>query len=94
MNATFNIKVTIDTNFVSTSFGSEKIEDMDTSLLASVLKVFGDVENKVKAQVSKFYGGTQNMPKNTTVAENTDSEEAPAAPSTTTDEDNKPAEEQ
>ena len=33
MNATFNIKVSIDTNNVTTSFGSEKIEDMDTTLL-------------------------------------------------------------
>ena len=30
MNATFNIKVSIDSNNVTTSFGSEKIEDMDT----------------------------------------------------------------
>lgn len=56
MNATFNIKVSIDSNHVTTSFGSEKIEDMDTTLLASVLKVFGDVQNKVKSQVAKFYG--------------------------------------
>ena len=56
MNATFNIKVSIDSNHVTTSFGSEKIEDMDTTLLTSVLKVFGDVQNKVKSQVAKFYG--------------------------------------
>ena len=54
MNATFNIKVSIDTNNVTTSFGSEKIEDMDTTLLASVLKVFGDVQNRVKKQVAQF----------------------------------------
>ncbi len=56
MNATFNIKVSIDSNHVTTSFGSEKIEDMDTTLLTSVLKAFGDVQNKVKSQVAKFYG--------------------------------------
>jgi len=56
MKATFNIKVEIDSTAVSTSFGSEKIEDMDTTLLASVLKVFGDVSNRVKKQVAQFYG--------------------------------------
>ena len=55
MHATFNIKVNIDTDNVSTVFGSERIEDMDTTLLASVLKVFGDVQNKVRTQVAKFY---------------------------------------
>ena len=59
MNATFNIKVSIDTNNVTTSFGSEKIEDMDTTLLASVLKVFGDVQNRVKKQVAQFYGAKE-----------------------------------
>lgn len=59
MIATFNIKVSIDTNNVTTSFGSEKIEDMDTTLLASVLKVFGDVQNRVKKQVAQFYGAKE-----------------------------------
>ena len=63
MNATFKITVSIDSDIVSTSFGSEKIENMDTSLLASVLKVFGDVDNRVKAQVAKFYGLPQNQSK-------------------------------
>ncbi len=59
MNATFNIKVTIDNNNVTTGFGSEKIEDMDTTLLASVLKIFGDVQNRVKKQVVQFYGAKE-----------------------------------
>ncbi len=59
MNATFNIKVSIDTNNVTTSFGSEKIEDMDTTLLASVLKIFGDVQNRVKKQVTQFYAAKE-----------------------------------
>lgn len=77
MNATFNIKVSIDSNNVSTSFGSEKIEDMDTTLLASVLKVFGDVNNRVKAQVAKFYG-IQKEQENTP---DTEDDAAAAAPS-------------
>ena len=48
MKAKFNIAVEIDDSNVMTSFGSEKIENMDTTLLASVLKVFGDVGNRVK----------------------------------------------
>ena len=68
MNATFNIKVSIDTNNVTTSFGSEKIEDMDTTLLASVLKVFSDVQNRVKKQVVQFYGA-QEQPEGTDVKE-------------------------
>ena len=58
MKATFNIKVQIDSNNASTSFGAEKIEDMDTALLASVLKVFGDVSNRVKKDI------TDNTPAN------------------------------
>ena len=54
MKATFNFTVTIDSNNVTTHFGSDKIEDMDTTLLASLLKVFGDVQNKVKKQVAQF----------------------------------------
>lgn len=80
MNATFNIKVEIDANNVSTSFGSDKIEDMDTTLLASVLKVFGDVNNRVKAQVAKFYGIQKDQNDNTPAAE-----EADAAPVSTTE---------
>ena len=71
MNATFNIKVSIDSNRVTTSFGSEKIEDMNTTLLTSVLKVFGDVQNKVKAQVAKYYGTSEQQD---TVAENVPSD--------------------
>lgn len=55
MNATFNIKVSIDNSHVTTSFGAKEIENLDTMLLAAVLKVFGDVQNKVKSQVAKFY---------------------------------------
>lgn len=71
MNATFNIKVSIDPNNVTTSFGTEKIDDMDTSLLASVLKVFSDMQNKLKAQVTKFYGITKEQPEKTVAAEET-----------------------
>ena len=56
MKAKFNIAVEIDDSNVMTSFGSEKIENMDTTLLASVLKVFGDVGNRVKKQVAQYYG--------------------------------------
>lgn len=56
MNATFNIKVSIDTNNVTTSFGSDQIEDMDTTLLASILKVFSNLQDSLKKQVTKFYG--------------------------------------
>lgn len=55
MNATFNIKVKIDTNNVTTVFGSEQIEDMDTTLLASILKVFSNLQDSLKKQVTKFY---------------------------------------
>lgn len=76
MNATFNIKVSIDTNNVTTSFGSEKIEDMDTTLLASVLKVFGDVQNRVKKQVAQFYGAKE--PENAPATEGEQTSNAPA----------------
>jgi len=69
MNATFNIQVSIDANRVSTSFGSGKIEDMDTALLASVLKVFGDVQNKVNTQVAKFYCMQKEQPEEVATAE-------------------------
>ena len=69
MNATFNIKVSIDSSKVSTSLGSEKIVDMDTTLLAAILKVFGDVQNRVKAQVSKFYGSQKEQPENMPASE-------------------------
>ena len=59
MKAKFNIAVEIDDINVMTSFGSEKIENMDTTLLASVLKVFGDVQNRVKKQVAQFYGAKE-----------------------------------
>lgn len=77
MNATFNIKVSIDTNNVTTSFGSEKIEDMDTTLLASVLKVFGDVQNRVKKQVAQFYGAKE-QPESTPATEGEQTSNAPA----------------
>lgn len=77
MNATFNIKVSIDSNNVTTSFGSEKIEDMDTTLLASVLKVFGDVQNRVKKQVAQFYGAKE-QPENITETESEQTTSAPA----------------
>lgn len=65
MKATFNFTVKIDTNNVTTLFGSDKIEDMDTSLLASLLKIFSDVQNKVKKQVAQYYaekGQPENVP--------------------------------
>ena len=77
MNATFNIKVSIDSNNVTTSFVSEKIEDMDTTLLASVLKVFGDVQNRVKQQVAQFYGAKE-QPENITETESEQTTSAPA----------------
>ena len=80
MNATFNIKVSIDANNVTSSFGAEKVEDMDTTLMASVLKVFGDVQNKVRKQVAQFYGVRglmENEPTNTDSS--TEEEQAPVA---------------
>jgi len=77
MNATFNIKVSIDPNNVTTSFGTEKIDDMDTSLLASVLKVFSDMQNKLKAQVAKFYGMTKEQSEKTVAAEENSEGTAP-----------------
>lgn len=71
MIATFNIKVQIDSNNASTSFGAEKIEDMDTALLASVLKVFGDVSNRVKKQVAQYYGVQKDITDNTPANEET-----------------------
>lgn len=71
MKATFNIKVQIDSNNTSTSFGAEKIEDMDTALLASVLKVFGDVSNRVKKQVAQYYGVQKDISDNIPVSEET-----------------------
>lgn len=59
MNAIFTIKVSIDPNNVTTSFGTEKIEDMDTTLFASVMKMFSDLQNKLKTQVAKFYVATK-----------------------------------
>lgn len=88
MNATFNIKVSIDSKNVTTSFGSEKIEDMDTTLLASVLKVFSDVQNRVKSQVTKFYGIQKEQP------ENADSQEQNAADAAATQEENNQENEQ
>ena len=85
MIATFNIKVSIDTNNVTTSFGSEKIEDMDTTLLASVLKVFGDVQNRVKKQVAQFYGAKE-QPES--VPATTEEEQAEAAPAQESQEEN------
>lgn len=81
MKATFNIKVEIDSTAVSTSFGSEKIEDMDTTLLASVLKVFGDVSNRVKKQVAQFYGVQKDA--NDSIPANEETAEAAPADSTT-----------
>ena len=81
MKATFNIKVDIDSCNVTTSFGSEKIEDMDTTLLASVLKVFGDVSNRVKKQVAQFYGVQKDQNDNTPANEET-AETAPATSTT------------
>lgn len=69
MKATFNIKVQIDSNNTSTCFGAEKIEDMDTALLTSVLKVFGDVSNRVKKQVAQYYGVQKDMSDNVPVNE-------------------------
>ena len=80
MNATFNIKVNIDSNNVSTSFSSEKNEDMDITLLTSVLKVFSDVQNRVKAQVAKYYGISKEQ------ADSPANEEAAQAASETVDE--------
>ncbi len=85
MIATFNIKVSIDTNNVTTSFGSEKIEDMDTTLLASVLKVFGDVQNRVKKQVAQFYGAKE-QPESAPAT--TEEEQAEAAPTQESQEEN------
>ena len=58
----------------------EKVEDMDTTLMASVLKVFGDVQNKVRKQVAQFYGVRglmENEPTNTDSS--TEEEQAPVA---------------
>ena len=84
MKAVFNIKVEIDSSNVTTSFGSDKIEDMDTTLLASVLKVFGDVSNRVKKNVAQFYGVQKDQNDNAPAAEET----AEAAPATSAEEDN------
>ena len=54
MNATFNITVSIEDDMVTTTFGSEKIEKMNTSLLTSVLKEISNVENRIKTQVMKY----------------------------------------
>lgn len=77
MKAKFNIAVEIDDINVMTSFGSEKIENMDTTLLASVLKVFGDVQNRVKKQVAQFYGAKE-QPENAPATEGEQVSNAPA----------------
>lgn len=79
MNATFNIKVTVDSNHVVTSFGSDRIENMETTLLAGILKIFGDVENKVKAQVAKYYGTDSKEPE-TEKPETAEQPQTPAQP--------------
>ena len=83
MKATFNIKVEIDSCNVMTSFGSEKTEDMDTTLLASVLKVFGDVSNRVKKQVAQFYGVQKEQGDNSSANEETAETAETAAPAPT-----------
>lgn len=85
MKATFNIKVDIDSCNVTTSFGSEKIEDMNTTLLAAVLKVFGDVSNRVKKQVSQFYGVQKGQDENLTADEETAEATAQTAAETTSE---------
>ena len=77
MKAKFNIAVEIDDINVMTSFGSEKIENMDTTLLASVLKVFGDVQNRVKKQVAQFYGAKE-QPESAPATEGEQISNAPA----------------
>ena len=62
MIATFNSKVNIDNNNVTTDFNCEKIEKFDTVLLAQVLKVFGDIQSRIGTQINKFNSTTKNQP--------------------------------
>lgn len=61
MIATFNIKVNIDNNNVTTDFNCEKIEKFDTVLLAQVLKVFGDIQSRISTQINKFSSTAKNQ---------------------------------
>lgn len=61
MIATFNIKVNIDNNNVTTDFNCEKIEKFDTVLLAQVLKVFGDIQSRIGTQINKFSSTAKNQ---------------------------------
>ena len=85
MTATFNITVNIEENMVTTCFGSERIENMDTTLLAAVLKEISNVENRIKTQLIKHYGVLKNV--HQSQEERTD-EEVPAQAATISEEDN------
>lgn len=56
MNATFDIKVNITSDNVTTGINCDKMEDMDPTMVSTVMKMFVDLQNRIRTQMMKFYG--------------------------------------
>lgn len=58
MHATFNVQVEIDSSNITTKLDTEKISDMDTELLTSVLKCFSDLQKRLRNTTARYIGDT------------------------------------
>lgn len=54
MYVQLNLQIEINNDKVQSFLRTGKLEDADTNLLTIILKVFGDVQNRVQTQISKF----------------------------------------
>ncbi len=60
MKAILNIQVVIDNRNVVTKLGmGEGMDDVEITLMQNVLKIMSDVQKKVKQQVDRFYGDSE-----------------------------------
>lgn len=55
MKAEFDIKVNITSENVTTGINCEKMEDMDPTMVTTIMKMFVDLQNRIRTQMMKFY---------------------------------------
>lgn len=56
MKAVFNVKVNITEENVTTAVNCDEMKEVDPMMVSTLMKIFIDLQSRIRIQMSKFYG--------------------------------------
>ena len=56
MKAVFNVKVNITEENVTTAVDCDEMKEMDPMMVSTLMKIFIDLQSRIRIQTSKCYG--------------------------------------